>query len=139
MLDAVTPSAGPWVGGFALTFAGAHFRAPVSAAVGAADADVLDANTTHVVARVPPGEIGERVGVAITNWDGPRCALDDAFLYQVPLRGRRGEETGRCQTRHRRRAQGCSNIYAVERYYEEYEGAIEAFPAGLAALGRLTA
>jgi len=90
-VSAVSPAAGPAAGGFAATLLGTGFRPPVDVVFHFGDtangavvsAIVTAANATHVVVTAPPGEIGARVDVAVTNWDGETGTLADALIYQV--------------------------------------------------------
>jgi subtilase family serine protease len=81
-VTAVSPAAGPTLGGTAVTITGSDFRAGASVAFGAAAAASVTVLTGTTLTAVTPAHTAGTVGVSVTNRDGLSGSKAAGFVYE---------------------------------------------------------
>jgi PKD repeat protein len=80
----IAPSTGKVAGGERIVITGSNFADEAMVEIGGKRAEVETYSANQITAISPPGNLGEKVDVLVTNPDSQRASLIEGFMYKKP-------------------------------------------------------
>ncbi len=80
----VTPKIGRVAGGERIVITGSNFAHGATVEIGGKQAEVESYSADQVIVISPPGSLGQKVDVLITNPDSQQASLREGFMYKKP-------------------------------------------------------